>query len=369
MINIFFLINQLRKSGPVQVLYDICKYLDRNVYCPHIITMMKEDKTRSIKNKFEDIDIKIYAFQYRFIQLELFPRLIAKNIEHVFLNKNNVIVHAHGYQSVLIASYIKIVPTVTTIHCIAKEDYVKGKGFFLGYYMTYRYNMLLKQIKYPVVISKQMSQYYSQLVNNRLIYNGVSSFPANANNDKEIYRKKINVYNEKGLLYVVSGYFSKRKNQSYIIQELKKSKNSFICIFIGEGEYLDICKKLAKDDNRFRFAGYVFNVSDYLNAADYLISASLSEGLPLAVLESLSYGKPVLLSNIPPHREIFELMNCEGLKVFDLQPTCLTRIIDNNGVISSEIETAIRYKAHKIFGAEVMSNNYQLLYQNIIKNH
>src|SRR5690606_23865488 len=39
---------------------------------------------------------------------------------------------------------------------------------------------------------------------------------------------------------------------------------------------------------------------------DIYLSASTKETLPLPPLESLACGKPVLLSNIPPHKEIID---------------------------------------------------------------
>jgi glycosyltransferase involved in cell wall biosynthesis len=38
--------------------------------------------------------------------------------------------------------------------------------------------------------------------------------------------------------------------------------------------------------------------------ADVFVSASWGEGLPVAVLEAMACRRPVILSDIPPHREI-----------------------------------------------------------------
>src|SRR5690606_3138652 len=54
------------------------------------------------------------------------------------------------------------------------------------------------------------------------------------------------------------------------------------------------------------FLGEVSDLLSYIRFSDFFISASLHEGMPNAVLESLSVGTPVLLSNIRPHIEVFE---------------------------------------------------------------
>ena len=39
--------------------------------------------------------------------------------------------------------------------------------------------------------------------------------------------------------------------------------------------------------------------NNYLRAADYYVSASRTEGMPLGVLEAMAEGLPLLLSDIP----------------------------------------------------------------------
>ncbi len=50
-------------------------------------------------------------------------------------------------------------------------------------------------------------------------------------------------------------------------------------------------------------------VFEYFTCADLFVSASWGEGLPVAILEAMACGRPVVLSDIPPHREIAEGVN------------------------------------------------------------
>ena len=48
------------------------------------------------------------------------------------------------------------------------------------------------------------------------------------------------------------------------------------------------------------------SVFEHFYQSDVFISASWGEGLPVAVLEAMACHRPVILSDIPPHREIAE---------------------------------------------------------------
>jgi glycosyltransferase involved in cell wall biosynthesis len=70
---------------------------------------------------------------------------------------------------------------------------------------------------------------------------------------------------------------------------------------------LQTAKQLASQYSNISLKGKVIDVDEYLEAADCFVSASLSEGLPNSVIEALAWGLPIILSDIPEHREIQQI--------------------------------------------------------------
>jgi glycosyltransferase involved in cell wall biosynthesis len=80
-------------------------------------------------------------------------------------------------------------------------------------------------------------------------------------------------------------------------------------IYMGDGPLRDSLVEASKRirlEDRIEFTGLVprDTVFEHLLNADLYISTSRGEGLPVAVMEAMACGCPVVLSDIPPHREI-----------------------------------------------------------------
>lgn len=80
-------------------------------------------------------------------------------------------------------------------------------------------------------------------------------------------------------------------------------------VFVGEGPMRDLLvtkRRKSGLEERVELTGLMprDRVYERLANTDLFISASRGEGLPVAVLEAMACRCPVLLSDIPPHREI-----------------------------------------------------------------
>ena len=101
-----------------------------------------------------------------------------------------------------------------------------------------------------------------------------------------------------------------RKNVTTVIRAFAKAgEPRSRLVLVGGGEQQEPLQAEAAKaglDGRVTFTGLVERDEVYRHIADSdaCISASFGEGLPVAVLEAMACGRPVILSDIPPHREI-----------------------------------------------------------------
>jgi glycosyltransferase involved in cell wall biosynthesis len=104
--------------------------------------------------------------------------------------------------------------------------------------------------------------------------------------------------------YVCSGKWEPRKNQFRLFELLNSLQREPRLVFIGADRPVQL------QASRHDFTGAVSPArSKQLTAQSRgLISTSLLEAQPLAVIEALLARRPVLLSDIPAHRELKEAM-------------------------------------------------------------
>lgn len=177
------------------------------------------------------------------------------------------------------------------------------------------WSIALRRFDHRVCISHTMRRYYGRLMPNLqfdVAYNfrsdpKGSDSPLNATPGLYDWLYAQRLKGRVVLTYV--GSLTQRKNLAPLLKALK-SQGEMALVLCGSGHQRADLERAAVDlglGNRVLFLGQVASPREVMQLCDVFVLPSLAEGLPLAVLEATSIGKPCLLSNIAVHRELARL--------------------------------------------------------------
>lgn len=234
---------------------------------------------------------------------------------HALFQKPDVI-HYHGVGPSLLSWIPRILSpktkVISTIHCL--DRYHQKWGLFarimlhLGEWAGCRFAYQ------TISVSKTIQSYclneYHKLTS--YIPNGVQKAPEISNpailDQWDIKPNKYvlmvsRLVKHKGTHYLLEAWqFAKQQNPE-LLKEYK-------LVIVGDGSFTDqyVCElhKIARGDKSIIFTSWQKGraLSELYANARLFIHPSENEGLPITVLQAMSYGKPVLLSDIPEHKEV-----------------------------------------------------------------
>lgn len=112
-------------------------------------------------------------------------------------------------------------------------------------------------------------------------------------------------------LVLFAGRMDEGKNVETLITALAKLARDvpFVAMLCGDGPRRPDLERLAGELGLGRcvlFPGYVSNLWHLMKRADALVSLSKFEGCPNVVLEAAACGSPLVISDIPAHREMLD---------------------------------------------------------------
>ena len=139
-------------------------------------------------------------------------------------------------------------------------------------------------------------------------------------------------------------------------------------LVVGDGTERPNVQRRANDlrigEGRLQFLGSRSDIHALLAAADFFVLPSDVEGLPMAVLEAMAHGLPVVATAVGGIPEVIT-DGREGLLVPPGDAAALARAIQRL-LTSSEMRLrlgdAARDRVSKEFSLETMANRYQQIY-------
>jgi len=366
MYKILYCVSTLKKCGPINVLYNTVKYLDRTRFDVCIMTLSAEKANTRIQ-EFRDLNCKIFCFNFSKLESLYKPKF---EIEKIIKAEKIDVIHTHGIRADFLAASLKNTPTCSTLHTYPFYDYMLTYGKITGYLMAKVHISTLKKIVNPNACSQSISGIIlkNHKLNINSVQNGVdlANYSRPTKLEKAELRQKLSLPDVKKI-FVSVGHLSPLKDPITIIKAFNNLSDDFCVLFLGRGKLEQTCQDLIQDKQKIRLIGFVNNVSDYLKAADYFVSASLVEGLPNTVMEALATGLPCVLSDINPHREILDYYSEVG-ELFTLGNALelSEKIQKITGKDYAKLSDHAFDLVKQNLSAEIMSRNYQKVYLKLV---
>lgn len=308
MIKVAYIVSQLNRVGPNYQLYYLCKYLNQEKIKMTIITTSIKKADNTLHDDLNKIGVEIIELNLGKLNSIVRARKIIQNI----INQNQIeVIHSLGFRSEMIACGLKDVFKITTIRNRPLFTYRIIYGFIAGTILCKIHLCFVKQFDKIVACSKSVSEDIRLMgIESTIITNAFDTSIIKDNIigiDKSTIRAKLNLPKDKMIYITISSNEPVRKNIEFVIKSFQNVEQFKTCILLVAGFVKKKTIKSTYNLPNIILLGNVSNIFNYYKASNYFISASLSEGMPNAVLESMSVGTPLILSDIPSHKEIFEI--------------------------------------------------------------
>ena len=227
----------------------------------------------------------------------------------ILFSKNNI-VHFHAEGPCAMIPIIKFFSKKKIIATIHGLDWQRAKwGGFATKYIKFGEKMAAKYADEIIVLSENVKNYFKDT------YNRETNFIPNGVNKPEIknaniIKEKFNLNKDSYILFL--GRIVPEKGIHYLVEAYNKINIDKKLVIAGGSSdtdtYFNELKEKAKDNTNIIFTGFVQGEELeelYSNAYIYVLPSDL-EGMPLSLLEAMSYKNCCLTSDIPECKTVMD---------------------------------------------------------------
>lgn len=343
----------LKIAGAQKMIEQLALYINRQKYDVRVLVLSKRMDT-SIERRLDLSGIDtIYLDKASGLQISCFGK-VRREINRFKPN----IIHTH------VNSWLYVLPSVILdgykfIHTIHSSPERQEANAVLRKIIKRLYH---SNRAFPVAISDKIRTDAVQVYDLPLskierVYN-----PVEYKTFSEISKE-----DHDGTVFVNVARFNAIKNQAFLIKAFARvhaiNKNTSL-LLAGDGELLEEAKRLVQElacSDCIAFLGNIDNVHELFSKSDVFVLPSLSEGMPISLLEAEASGMPVIASDVGGIPDVIDTngflipVNNENALIKAMQSLVDNRDLRNQmGKRSQEI--ASQYSSEKI------AKEYEALY-------
>lgn len=302
---VMYVISTLERCGPVNVLYGIAKGL-RDRAEQAVVTIAAEPRDSRIGD-FEALGVPVSCATSTRLQSMLHG---GKALERAVSEFHPDVINVHGFRATLLCRRAAL-PKVVTLHNCIFDDFQTTYGGIQARLME---GLTVAAVRdYDAIVA--CSESNAETLEERYalspipIRNGVDAdtFCPPTDTARKNARRSLGIPDGSFAVVATCGCSVRKRTLDVVRAFSDASAHGVVLNILGEGPLYEECLKEAADGS-VSLVGNRDDVPLWLSASDCFISMASSEGLPMAALEAASCGLPLVLSNIPPHREIAEIL-------------------------------------------------------------
>jgi glycosyltransferase involved in cell wall biosynthesis len=266
----------------------------------------------------------------------------------------------------LLTSWFTRVPMIATVH---------GKAYYgERWRRRMAYRLVASHAVQVVAVAEDIRRFLIDRVGAtpekvRTIYNGVDAKTVGSAEDGARVRRELGIPEATPVIGTIANLYPV-KGHTYLLEaaaEVAKVAPQAVWLLAGRGGLL----RQLQDEachlgiaNKVRFLGFRDDPAALLQAMDLFVLPSLSEGLPVSVLEAMAAGRPVVATDVGGNREVI----VDGRTGFLVAPGDSRALAAGMITLLADRDLADRYGAEgrarvsQQFSLERMVSAYELLY-------
>ncbi len=328
-----------------------------------------------LRKEIEGLGIPVTVFpETKWGSAKIFLELVRE-----FKKSNDQLIHTHSYKDTILAApaakLCGIQRVVRTVHGL-REPFEGLKAFKMSLYEAIERTVHRYCVDSIIAVSSQIeSKYKAEGEGSRVtcIRNGIDLEGKSIQSDRRRIRKDLGIDSGTCLIGTV-GRLTPVKGIPYLLQAarmlLLQGANVKVLV-VGDGSIRPDLMTQTRDlgiSENVVFLGHREDTDELLQAMDIFVLPSLSEGIPMALLEAMAASRAVVASRVGGIPEIvedgFEGFLVEPMDVNSLAERC-RRLIESPDVARKMGEQA-RKRVERDFSATAMADRVALVYKELL---
>ena len=290
-------------GGTEKMIYYFIKMSSKNF--ENVLVILKDEG--EFLEKIKKLNVKTYFINIK----NIFNLSKLFKVYKIIKTENPDIIHSYLFHSNIIARILGKTAGIKNIVC-GQRNIDKWKNIF---------HILLDRITsiYCKLIISNTEAGKNRLVKKEkinpgkiiVIQNGVEKPFVPKKKETIEWKNKFNIPNNATIISTAAS-LTKKKGIPYLIKAFELAANEYSDIHLiiaGKGPLECQLKELSKQQknkDRIHFVGFQNNINFLLSATDIFVLPSLWEGMPNAILEAMSFGIPVIATNVGGTPEIIK---------------------------------------------------------------